>query len=42
MRILFEELVTKVKRVDLIGQVRKLRSSFIHGIKTMPVALLPN
>ena len=41
MRILFEELVTKVGKVELRGDVAKLRSAFIHGIKQLPVTLTP-
>lgn len=37
MRILFEELVTRVSSVELIGEVTRLRSAFIHGIKQLPV-----
>ena len=41
MRILFEELVGKVGKVELRGDVAKLRSAFIHGIKQLPVTLTP-
>ena len=37
MRILFEELIDRVDHVELIGEVTKLRSAFIHGIKQLPV-----
>lgn len=39
MRILFEELMSRVSKVELVGEVTKLRSSFIHGIKQLPVRL---
>jgi cholest-4-en-3-one 26-monooxygenase len=39
MRILFEELVTRVSSVELTGEVTKLRSAFIHGIKQLPVRM---
>lgn len=39
MRILFEEMSKRIDRIELDGEVRKLRSSFIHGIKTLPVSL---
>jgi cholest-4-en-3-one 26-monooxygenase len=42
MRILFEELVSRVDSVELVGEVTKLRSSFIHGIKQLPVRLTGN
>jgi cholest-4-en-3-one 26-monooxygenase len=41
MRILFEEMAKRVDAIQLTGEVRKLRSSFIHGIKTLPVRLTP-
>jgi cholest-4-en-3-one 26-monooxygenase len=39
MRVLFEELITRVERIELIGEVTKLRSAFIHGIKQLPVRI---
>ena len=39
MRIVFEELITRVARIELIGEVTKLRSAFIHGIKRLPVRI---
>jgi cholest-4-en-3-one 26-monooxygenase len=39
MRIIFEELLDRVDHVELAGEVTKLRSNFIHGIKTLPVRL---
>ena len=39
MRVLFEELLDRVDSVELLGEVPKLRSSFIHGIKHLPVRL---
>lgn len=41
MRILFEEMAKRIDGIELTGEVRKLRSSFIHGIKTLPVKLTP-
>ena len=41
MRILFEEMAKRIDSIELTGEVRKLRSSFIHGIKTLPVKLTP-
>jgi cholest-4-en-3-one 26-monooxygenase len=39
MRIVFEELLDRVDSVELAGDVKKLRSNFIHGIKQLPVRL---
>ena len=41
MRILFEVMAKRIDGIELTGEVRKLRSSFIHGIKTLPVTLTP-
>jgi cholest-4-en-3-one 26-monooxygenase len=37
MRILFEQLIARMDDIALAGEVRKLRSNFINGIKTMPI-----
>jgi cytochrome P450 len=37
MRVMFEELLPRLDRVDLAGPISRLRSSFINGIKHMPV-----
>lgn len=39
MRILFEELLARVSNIELAGEVTRLRSNFIHGIKQLPVRL---
>lgn len=39
MRILFEELSKRAADIELTGPVKKLQSSFIHGIKSLPVQL---
>lgn len=39
MRVLFEQLVAQVSAIELLGDVPKLRSSFVHGIKRLPVRL---
>ena len=38
--MLFEELLKRVPEIELAGPVRRLRSDFINGIKTMPVRAL--
>jgi cholest-4-en-3-one 26-monooxygenase len=37
VRIMFEELLSRWKTVEPAGNVRRLRSNFINGIKEMPV-----
>ena len=39
MRVLFEELVRRVPRVEATGPAERLRSNFINGLKHMPVRL---
>ncbi len=37
VRLVFEELMKRVDRLEPAGPVRRLRSNFIAGIKTLPV-----
>jgi cholest-4-en-3-one 26-monooxygenase len=39
MNIMFDELVHRVDSVELIGEVKRLRSNFINGIKHLPVRM---
>jgi cholest-4-en-3-one 26-monooxygenase len=39
LRILFEVLTERLRRIVPIGPVRRLRSSFVNGVKEMPVQL---
>ncbi len=41
LQIIFEEIVTRLKDIRLTGEVRRLRSNFIDGIKEMPVSFTP-
>ena len=41
MRVLFEELIARVGSIELVGEVTRLRSNFVHGIKRLPVRLTP-
>jgi cytochrome P450 len=41
VRIAFEELVPRVREVELAGPVERLRSNFFNGIKRMPVTVEP-
>jgi cholest-4-en-3-one 26-monooxygenase len=36
MRILFEEILDRVERFELVGEVSRLRSNFVNGIKHLP------
>jgi len=37
VRLVFEELLKRVDRFELNGEIRHLRSNFIAGIKHLPV-----
>ncbi len=37
LRVMFEDLVRRVDKVERVGDVDFLRSNFVHGIKRMPV-----
>lgn len=39
MNIMFEEIVRRIDSVEQIGQVKRLRSNFVNGIKHLPVRL---
>jgi cytochrome P450 len=41
VRIAFEELVPRVREIELAGQVERLRSNFFNGIKRLPVRVTP-
>ena len=40
MRVMFEELLPRIARVESAGEVSRLRSNFINGIKHMPVRVV--
>ena len=40
LRLVFEELLKRVDRLELDGDIQHLRSNFIAGIKTMPVRVV--
>ncbi|HEX8811336.1 MAG TPA: cytochrome P450, partial [Terracidiphilus sp.] len=39
--IMLEELVKRVPKAELIGEVPRLRSNFVNGLKHLPVRLTP-
>ncbi len=41
LRILWEEIGTRFKQVELVGDVERLSNNFIRGIKDVPVRLHP-
>jgi len=42
MRVLFEEVLARMPDVELDGEIARLRSHFIDGIKRMPVRFTPS
>ncbi|MBI2761047.1 MAG: cytochrome P450 [Chloroflexi bacterium] len=42
LRVMFEELLKRAPDMELAGQVERLRSNFIGGIKHMPVRFTPS
>ena len=37
LRVMFEDLISRVDKVERTGDIDFLRSNFVHGIKRMPV-----
>jgi cytochrome P450 len=37
VRLMFEELIPRLRTIELTGDVRRVRSNFVNGIKTLPV-----
>jgi cholest-4-en-3-one 26-monooxygenase len=40
VRIVFEELLQRVRAIELTGRPERLRSNFFNGIKRMPVRVI--
>jgi cytochrome P450 len=41
VRLMFEELLPRLKDIELAGDVRRVRSNFVNGIKAFPVVVTP-
>ena len=41
-KILFQELLPRLRSIELVGRVERIRSDFVNGIKRMPVRLQTN
>lgn len=37
LEVVFQQLVSRLEEVELVGPVRRLRSSFVGGVKSMPI-----
>ena len=42
MRVLFSELLPRLRSVELAGEVTRVRSNFVNGIKQFPVRVQPS
>lgn len=42
IRLMFEELIPRLASIELNGEVRRVRSNFVNGIKTLPVKVTTN
>ncbi|MEZ5095585.1 MAG: cytochrome P450 [Nocardioides sp.] len=41
VRLMFEELLPRLADIELAGEVQRVRSNFVNGIKRLPVVLTP-
>lgn len=41
IRLMFEELLPRLKSIELGGEVTRVRSNFVNGIKRFPVSVVP-
>ena len=39
IRLLLEAMLDRYERIEVVGEVERLRSNFLHGIKHLPVRL---
>lgn len=39
IRLMFETLLPRIERAELAGEVKRVRSNFVNGIKTLPVRI---
>jgi cytochrome P450 len=39
MRLMFEELLPRLASIELAGEVTRVRSNFVNGIKKFPVSV---
>ncbi|HEX8520231.1 MAG TPA: cytochrome P450, partial [Pseudonocardia sp.] len=41
IRLMFTELLPRLRSIELTGDVTRIRSNFVNGIKTFPVRVVP-
>jgi cytochrome P450 len=39
LRILWEEVLTRFERIEVLGEPKRVYSNFIHGIRSLPVRI---
>jgi len=42
LRVLWEEILRRFRKVELVGEVQRLPNNFIRGIRDVPVRLIPH
>ncbi|MGN6497439.1 MAG: cytochrome P450 [Tsuneonella sp.] len=42
MRILFEELLDRIETIELAGEAKRSNSTFVGGLKTLPLRIVPS
>jgi cytochrome P450 len=42
VRLMFEELIPRLDTIELAGEVTRVRSNFVNGIKKLPVRVVPS
>ena len=42
LRVLWEEIMKRFRKVELVGDVERLPNNFIRGIKDVPVRVIPH
>jgi cytochrome P450 len=40
MKVLFEELLPRIRGIELTGEPRWLKTNFVGGLRSMPVRLI--
>jgi cytochrome P450 len=39
LRILWEEILARFERIEVLGEPKRIYSNFIHGIRSLPVRI---
>ena len=42
LRVLWEEILPRFKRIEVTGEAKRVYSNIIHGFESMPVRVHPN